>query len=284
MEPPDRDAFDHRLVTNRAAAPAAAWVRAENALVDTLLDRGLTAYLTVDRALLTRGAGSSAAAAAARSLASVDDTGVSEPQPVLAAGPGDRPLLRTLLAVDGPKVPEWRERGVERIGVVDGEEWRYYSRPRQPTVRFADGLEPRTRQAVRDAIADVPCTALVPQGVVADWLVEDVRVELTFEGLRLARADGGSHWYDHDDLEGVVVDPAATEVVLTWPTRRDRASTAVGRLAAGLLDRVRESPPRFLCPPDAATVETVARTYEILSERLCHGFTFRRQPGTVARF
>lgn len=282
VQSPSRSEFDYRLATNREPAPAAARADAEAAAVDALLDAGLTAHLEVDRSLLDRPAGDATVAAAATRVSLGGPTG-GDRDPVLRVEPDDRAVTEALLGVDGSDPPPWRYRDIAKVAVVDGDTWCYYAEPNRTADPVLDGLDPDRRRAVGAAVADIPCTALVPQGVVEGWTVGDVAVELRFEGLRVDRADSDARWYDHTDLEGVVVDPDVSAVVLTWPSRRGRATTAVGRLAGGLLDRVRESPPRLLRPPDGESLATVADTYETLAERLCYEFTFRRQPGTVAR-
>ncbi|MDS0277208.1 hypothetical protein NDI85_05345 [Halomicroarcula sp. S1AR25-4] len=272
----------HQLVTNRDVAPDDAWVRAENATLGACLDAGLDVELALDLALLRVHA--PAVADALGGLASVDEPVFQTGCPVVRATPDDRTRMLNALGIGRGERPSlWRVRGIDRIAAVDGDAWRYYSVPNKEAVRVLDDPSPDLKAAIRSTIADVPCTGLFPYGTLATWTVADIRVELTAEELWLVRADGETQWYPHDTLQGVVVDPAACELVLTWPTRRDGASSSLGRVVGRLLDRRKESPPRFLHPPDDAVLEAAATAYELVADRLCQDFEVRRQAGVAAR-
>jgi hypothetical protein len=267
----------HRLVTNDGPAPADAWVRAENTVLETLLSAGLSVHVAVAAKLLDRAAPGVYDAFAERD--SPGQTPLSTSNPVVELTPADADLPTDVLGVptDEP-VPTWREHGVDQVVAVDTEadSWLYYSVPRKPAVRAMDEPGRSLRAEIREVVAAVPCTALFPHGALASWEVADVRVELTVEGLWLGRADGTTRWYPHEQLEGVVVDEHDCELLLSWPTHREKATSSLGRLLRGLVDRVSESPPRLLHPPDAETLSTAATAYELVSDRLCYDFEVRR--------
>ncbi len=279
MRPPADDYGNttHRVVTHADVAPADAWVRAENAVLETLLSAGLTVHVALAGSYLEQNA--PAVYDALGSRPDPDYSPLSTTQPTVELTPADAALPTEHLSVDPSRetVPTWREHGIAEIVAFDrdADQWVYYSVPRKPAVRAVD--EPGTYKSdLRTALTDVPCTALFPHGALARWDVADVVVELTVEGIWLGRADGTTRWYPHEQLEGVVVDERDCELVLSWPSWREEAQSSLGRMVRGLVDRHRESPPRLLHPPDEELLSTAATAFELISDRLCYDFEVRR--------
>lgn len=268
----------HRLVTNRDHAPTEAWVRAENAVLETLLSEGLSLHVALGAKLLRRSAPTVYETLSGFEVP--DQTPLTTDHPVVEVPPERVDELAAQLAVeltDEGTVPAWRHHGISELVAFDpdADRWHYYSVPRKSAIRAVDEPGP-LREPIRAAVAAVPCTELFPRGALASWRVADVDVQITVEGLWLERADGTERWYPHEQLQGVVVDEADCELVLAWPRWRDEASTSLGRAFRGIVDRVRESPPRLLHPPDQSTLSTAATAFELVSERLCYGFELRR--------
>lgn len=286
MKPPENTygTATHRVVTHTGVAPPDAWVRAENAVLETLLSAGLTVHVALVEPYLERRAPEIYDAMADR--LGPDYSPLSTTQPVVELTPADAALPATHLRVDPTveSVPAWREQAIGEVVAFDREtdRWVYYSVPRKSAVRAVDEPSSAEKSALRSALADVPCTALFPHGALARWDVVDVAVELTVEGLWLGRTDGTTRWYPHEQLEGVVVDEGACELLLSWPDRRKRADSSLGRLVRGIVDRVRESPPRLLHPPDEQLLSTAATAFELISDRLCYDFEVRRHDGETA--
>ena len=283
MKPPENTygTASHRVVTHTGVAPPDAWVRAENAVLETLLSAGLTVHVALAELYLERSAPEVYEVLTDRPAP--DYSPLATTQPTVELTPGDADLPGRHLSVDPTTeaVPTWREQAIGEIVAFDRESdrWVYYSVPRKTAVRAVDEPTAAEKSSLRSALADVPCTALFPHGALAKWEVADVAVELTVEGLWLGRADGTTRWYPHEQLEGVVVDEGACELLLSWPAWRDEADSSLGRLVRGIVDRVRESPPRLLHPPDEQLLSTAATAFELISDRLCYDFEVRRHDG-----
>ncbi|MFC6973892.1 hypothetical protein ACFQL1_03140 [Halomicroarcula sp. GCM10025709] len=85
--------------------------------------------------------------------------------------PADAALPAAHLSVDPTDgaVPAWRRQAIDEIVAFDPEtgSWTYYSVPRKPAVRAIDEPGSDWKSGLREALADVPCTALFPHGALA---------------------------------------------------------------------------------------------------------------------
>lgn len=282
MDAPDPDTDDatHGVVTNMAAdsVTRATWVRAENAVVSTCLDRGHTVFLAVDEAVLdARAPESLAAIQSLDRLTSPDDTAV------FRAEEDDRETVLSALSTGDTsgqtpvhQVISWRARGIQRLTTVDGGSWRYDSVPEQTSSRWLHEPSSSLLSAIESALAPVPATGLFPAGA--------VRVETPDRGAVSVDAKRVEMYPDQDliqelyhfsDLETVLVDTTEEEVVLDWDTYRSRANSSLGRVVFGTLQRIRESPPTRLSPTDTEQFERLRDVFSTMATELAFGVEYR---------
>lgn len=250
MAVPEPDTTDatHRVVTNEVSPDAApqTWVRAENAVVATCLDRGGTAFLAVDEAQIR--AHDEGVVETLSSLARVGDD-------YLRADPADLETVVSALSVEdrpGPlhKALTWRSQGIERITTLLDGRWRYDSVPADEDARWLRLPDRELRTALEPALARVPVTGLFPAEPVRLHTDQWAEIQVGPHAIDCFPDEIVVERYHFVDLQRILVDVDAREVTLDWAGPYARAKSSLGRVARGIVDRVRESPPTRLSPAD----------------------------------
>ncbi|GGN86069.1 hypothetical protein GCM10009030_03390 [Haloarcula pellucida] len=281
---PSPEAASHAILWNGAAAcvPAAAWVRAEHAVLATCLDRGHTVHVAVDEAVLDEHVPETLAAL--RSLETGSDVLDTDLTAFRATSDDAETLSRALSVGDLSKRPEdsprptesgWRTAGVTELAAVDGDDWRYYSVPRQQTTRAVADPPASFRTALEAVLDAIPAAGLAPSPPIRVPAVDEARALLTGTGLRSTHPERDTMFFPYWKLEAAVADSATGCVHLEWETPRSAASSSLGRVVWAAVERIRETPPERL-DPSPADYERVTALLETVGESLRYDVEFRR--------
>lgn len=242
----------------------------ENRVIDVAMGHGDALHLCLDESLLEARAPDRLSASRKRF------DRVEESRRVLKNGhpefrahlPADADAVRACLALEPTDTDGWLARlfGVAEVAVVADDAWLYRSVPHHAHVReldaeAVDGLRPD----IREALAPIRGSGVVPVGAQRSWIAGGDRYELTWNALRRhpASSEGGS-WtvFDLERLRGVRLGPERSTLQFRWRSRSDAvgSTSTVRRALASAVGRLATSPPTRVPVPDRAVAEAVVST------------------------